>query len=684
MNKLPSYVMGAWVEGAGDGTVVHDAVYGEPVTRVTTEGLDFRGVLEHARSVGGPALRAMTFHERALMLKGIAQHLMARKDMFYDLSTKTGTTRSDGWIDIEGGILTFFAYSSLVRREFPNEPFLVEDEPLPLSKGCSFFGRHLLVPREGVAVHINAFNFPCWGMLEKIAPTLLAGMPAVVKPATPTAYLTEAMFREMLACGLLPEGSVQLISGNAGDLLDHMEEQDVVTFTGSAVTGKRLKVHPNLVDKNVPFNMEADSLNLCILGESVRPGSDEFELFIKEVAREVTVKAGQKCTAIRRTIVPRDRVEAVLEALQARLAKATLGDPSREGVRMGPLVSAAQREEVKAQVARLKQSCEVVLGDSDDFTLEGGDRERGGFYPATVLYCDQPLHVSEPHDVEAFGPVTTVMAYDGMDEAIELAKRGRGSLVGTVVTRDRQEARRLVLGTAAHHGRLLVLNRDNAKESTGHGSPLPLLVHGGPGRAGAGEELGGARAIKHFMQRTAIQADPTTLMHISNEYVPGAEVHHDAVHPFRKSFEELQIGESYTTHRRTVTEADIVNFACLSGDHFYAHMDAIAAKESIFEKRVAHGYFLVSAAAGLFVDPRPGPVLANYGLENLRFIEPVGIGDTIQAHLSVKKKIKKEKRETDTRATGVVEWDVKISNQNDETVALYTILTLVERQADPA
>jgi oxepin-CoA hydrolase/3-oxo-5,6-dehydrosuberyl-CoA semialdehyde dehydrogenase len=673
--------MGEWVTGTGDGALVVDAVYGEPVAEVTSEGIDFKAALDYARTVGGPTLRKMTFHERAAMLRGIATHLMSKKDAFYEISTKTGTTRADGWIDIEGGIMTFFSYSSLVRRELPDETFWMEDAPITLSKGGALMGRHLLVPKEGAAVHINAYNFPCWGMLEKLAPNLLAGVPAIVKPATPTAYLTEAMFREMLACGLLPEGAVQLVCGGAGDLLDHLKEQDVATFTGSAATGKKLKTHANIVDKNVPFNMEADSLNLCLLGESVRPGDEEFDLFVREVVREMTVKAGQKCTAIRRAIVPRDRVEEVMEALSLGLDKVTLGDPAQEGVRMGPLVSRGQREEVAARVAALQRSCELVYGGRDVEPL-GGDKEKGGFFPATFLYCDKPLAVAEPHEVEAFGPVSTVLPYEGMDEAIELAKRGRGSLVGTIVTRDREEARALVFGTASHHGRLLILNRDNAKASTGHGSPLPQLVHGGPGRAGAGEELGGARAITHYMQRTAIQADPTTLMHLSNEYVPGAQAYRDAVHPFRKHFEELRVGETYTTHRRTVTEADIVNFAGLSGDHFYAHMDDIAAKDSLFGKRVAHGYFLVSAAAGLFVDPRPGPVLANYGLEGLRFVEPVGIGDTIQAHLTVKRKTKKDKREEDDRATGVVAWDVSITNQRDEPVALYTILTLVERRDD--
>ncbi len=679
---LPSFVGGTWLVGDGDGMLVRDAVYGKPITRVSAEGLDLDGALRYARNVGGPALRKFTFHDRALRLKALAQHLMDEKEAFYELSYQTGTTRRDAWIDIEGGIGTLFAYSSLVRRSLPNETFLLEDDPIPLSKHGSFVARHLLTPKEGVAVHINAFNFPCWGMLEKLAPTLLAGMPGIVKPAPQTAYLTEAMFREVLASGLLPEGAVQLVSGDAVDFFPHLLEQDVVTFTGSASTGKRLKAHPNIIDKAVPFTLEADSLNSAVLGRTVEPGDEEFELFVKEVAREMTAKAGQKCTAIRRAVVPRALLEPVAEALQARLSKITIGDPRDEAVRMGPLVSTAQRDEVAAQVERLKNSSTVLFGHPDNLELVSGDLEAGGFFPSTLLYCEKPFDASEPHEVEAFGPVATLLPYNSLDEAVAITKLGKGSLVSTFVTREPAEARQLVLGSASHHGRILVLNRDNAAESTGHGSPLPLLVHGGPGRAGGGEELGGTRSIHHYMQRTALQADPTTLMHVTNEYVRGAKTIQDRVHPFRKTFDELTVGERYTTHRRTVTEADIVNFANVSGDYFYAHVDDIAAKDSLFEKRVAHGYFLVSAAAGLFVDPRPGPVLANYGLENLRFIEPVGIGDTIQAHLTVKQKIKKEKREDDKRATGVVAWDVELVNQNEETVALYTILTLVEREDD--
>jgi len=676
--KLASYAYGQWITGSDSGTEVRDAVYGQPVAYVSSAGLDFGAMVRYAREVGGPNLRRYTFHERAAMLRALALYLTERKEGFYQLSYKTGATRRDSFIDIDGGFGTFFSYSSLARRELPNEKFLVEDEVQMLSKAGSFLGRHILVPKEGVAVHINAFNFPVWGMLEKLAPNLIAGVPAIVKPATQTAYLTEAVFRAMLEAGILPEGAIQLICGSTGDLLDHLAEQDVVTFTGSASTGRKLKTHPNLVARNVPFNMEADSLNCAILGQSVEPGDPEFELFVQEVANEMTAKAGQKCTAIRRVIVPQEKVEAVLEALKARLSQVTLGDPHREDVQMGPLVGASQRAEVKAVVEQLRQGCEVAL-NGENAELLGGDWERGGFMAPTLLYCERPWQVEGPHDLEPFGPVATVMPYTDLDEAIALAKRGRGSLAGSIVTYDRAEARTLFFGLAAHHGRVLILNREDAKESTGHGSPLPQLIHGGPGRAGAGEEMGGVRGIKHYMQRSAVQADPTTLMWLSGEYVRGAQVSEDNVHPFRKYFEDLQIGESFLTHRRTVTEADIVNFAGISGDYFYAHMDAIGAKDSVFGRRVAHGYFLISAAAGLFVDPAPGPVLANYGLESLRFIEPVGIGDTIQARLTVKRKNAKDNKPGE-QPTGVVAWDVEITNQEGKTVALYTILTLVARR----
>ena len=644
--------------------------------------MDFEQVLKYGRSTGGPALRAMTIHERALALKALARHLLSRKDEFYRISAFTGATRADSWVDIEGGIGTLFSFSSIARREFANEPFIVEGGPERLSANNTFSARHILTPKRGVSVHINAFNFPCWGMLEKIAPSLIAGVPAVVKPATGSAYLTEAMVREIIASSLLPEGALQLICGSTGDLLDHLTEQDVVTFTGSAATGQMLKAHPNIIAKSVPFNQEADSLNCCILGESVGAEDPEFDLFIKEVAREMTSKAGQKCTAIRRILVPEQQVDPVADALRARLSRVSVGDPSVAGVRMGPLLGAAQKAEVHGSVQALAESSELLMGGGDDFDLVGERAVPDAFYPPTLLYCSDPLSTEAPHSVEAFGPVATVMPYGDSGEAAHLAGLGRGSLVGSVVSYDDRETAEIIHAAAAFHGRMLVLNRDCARESTGHGSPLPMLVHGGPGRAGGGEELGGARAVKHYMQRTSVQGSPSSLTAITREYQSGARTHGTQVHPFRKHFEDLRVGESLTTHRRTVTEADIVNFGCLTGDHFYAHFDEVAAKDSLFGKRVAHGYFVISAAAGLFVDPSPGPVLANYGLENLRFIEPVGIGDTIQARITVKKKIAKEKRPDEDRATGVVVWDVEISNQEETVVALYDVLTLVARKEE--
>ncbi|GGO79192.1 bifunctional aldehyde dehydrogenase/enoyl-CoA hydratase [Marinobacterium nitratireducens] len=678
--KLQSYIDGQWREGNDAGTDVFNALNGELVCSVSSSGIDFAAALRYARQQGGPALRKLTFHERANALKALAQHLQAKKEDFYRISAWTGATRADSWIDIEGGISTLFTYSSLVRRELPNETFLVEDAAIRLSADDSFSARHLLVPKQGVAVHINAFNFPCWGMLEKIAPSLAAGVPVIVKPATASAYLTEAMVREIIDSGLLPEGSIQLISGSVGNLLELLDEQDVVTFTGSASTGQKLRSHPNIVARSIPFTMEADSLNCCILGETVEPGSAEFDLFVKEVVREMTVKAGQKCTAIRRAIVPRNRVEAVADAIKARLDKIVVGDPSVEGVRMGPLVGRSQVDDVWNRLDELRQSCELIFGGERNFPVVGGSSESGAFFPPTLLYADKPLETEAPHAIEAFGPVSTLMAYDGIDEAIAIARMGKGSLAGSIVTADNREARELVLGCAAWHGRMLVLNADCAKTSTGHGSPLPTLVHGGPGRAGGGEELGGLRAVKHYMQRTAIQGHPTTLTAITNEFNPGSQQIQDPVHPFRKHFEDLQIGETLITHRRTVTEADIVNFGCLSGDHFYAHFDELAAKDSLFGKRVAHGYFVISAAAGMFVEPSPGPVLANYGMENLRFVEPVGIGDTIQVRLTCKQKIRKDRRSEDEQPNGVVVWDVEVRNQHDQPVALYNILTLVARR----
>ena len=673
-----SYVYGQW-HAPKDGQTLLDAVYGRPVAVISSEGVDFAQALAYGREAGAN-LRKLTFHTRARMLRALGTYLMERKEDYYALNLLTGATRRDGWVDIEGGIGTLFSYASMSRRELPDERFLPEGKVEGLSKGGTFMARHLYVPREGVAVQINAYNFPVWGMLEKLAPAFVAGMPSLVKPAPQTAYLAEQVVRDIIASGILPEGSLQLVTGDAGDLLDHLLEQDMVAFTGSAATANKLKVHPNIVARSIPFNAEADSLNASVLGLSVQPEDPEFALFVKEVAREITGKAGQKCTAIRRPLVPRNLVDAVVEALRKELGKVTVGDPSRDDVRMGALVSVEQRQRVQETLQKLGRETEVVIGGQAE--LLGGDREKGAFLDPTVLLCRDPLSAKGPHELEAFGPVATLMPYDSLDDAVKLAKMGRGSLAASVVTFDRHEATELVLGIASTHGRILVLNRTDAKESTGHGSPLPQLLHGGPGRAGGGAEMAGMAGVRHHMNKVAVQADPTTLSAITREHVPGAEVQEDGVHPFRKDFDQIQIGNSLLTHRRTVTEADIVNFAGLTGDHFYAHVDEIGAREGIFGKRVAHGYFLISAAAGQFVSPAPGPVQANYGLENLRFVVPVGIGDTIRTRLTCKRKIRKDLRPGEKRPTGVVEWHAEIRNQDEALVATYDILTLVERGRD--
>lgn len=678
--RIKSYARGRWVEGSGKGLEVFNAVNGEKIGEVSSAGLDFKGMLEYARTIGGPKLRKMTFHERGRMLKALAMYLTARKDEFYPVSACTGATKGDSWIDIDGGFGTLFVYASKARQELPDEPFYVEGEPEMLSKNGTFVGRHVCVPLEGAAVHINAFNFPCWGMLEKLSPTLLAGVPAIIKPASQTCYLTEAVVKAIVESGILPEGALQLICGSAGDLLDHLTGQDVVTLTGSASTGLKLRQLPSIVNNSVRFNMEADSLNFSMLGPDAHPKTAEFDLFIKEVAKEMTVKAGQKCTAIRRTIVPRQYIAEVLEALKKRLDGVKLGDPAQEGVRMGPLVSRAQVQEVADVVEKLRSETELVYGGGEDFEIIGGDREKGAFFPSTLLYCEDPFNNTAPHNLEPFGPVSTIMPYNTVEEAIELAKLGKGSLVGSLFTADDAAAREIVLGAAAYHGRIMIVNDYCAKESTGHGSPLPHLVHGGPGRAGGGEELGGIRSVLHYMQRTALQGSPTTLTRVTNEWMKGAAQPESQIHPFKKYFEEIQIGDTLTTHRRTITEADIVNFAGISGDYFYAHTDEIAAaKHHIFKKRVAHGYFIIAAAAGLFVWPGEGPVLANYGLDNLRFLQPVYIGDTIHLKLTCKRKTAKEPKEGEP-LNGVVEWAVEVFNQNNETVATYTVLTLVARK----
>ncbi|MEE9141877.1 MAG: phenylacetic acid degradation bifunctional protein PaaZ [Gammaproteobacteria bacterium] len=676
--RLQSYAESHWFEGKRTPVPLLNAVNGETVAESTSEGLNFEAMLEYGRRVGGPALRSMTFHQRALMLKALAIYLMERKAEFYVLSSATGATRTDSWIDIEGGISTLFVYSGKGRRELPNDTFLVEGAPEALSREGTFVGQHICVPLEGVGVHINAFNFPCWGMLEKLGPTLLAGVPAIVKPATSTSFLTELMVHRMIESGIVPEGALQLICGSTGDLFDHLTCQDAVAFTGSASTGRMLSQHTNVVNNSVRFTMEADSVNCSILGPDAEPGTDEFDLFIKEVAREMTVKTGQKCTAIRRTIVPKNLAEPVIDALKARLAKVVVGDPANESVRMGPLASLGQREEVRGRVAEIAESSEIVYDAGEELEVMDADYIRGAFFSPVLLHCPDPIKYTDVHDIEAFGPVSTVMPYENLEEAIELANRGQGSLVGSIATYDDEVARTLVLGTAAHHGRILILNRECAKESTGHGSPLPHLVHGGPGRAGGGEEMGGIRGVLHYMQRTALQGSPTTLSHVCSRWIKGAKCNTDGPHPFRKYFEDVEIGDAIISEPREVTLEDIERFADLSGDHFYAHMDEEAAKANPFfeEGRVAHGYFVVSAAAGLFVDPDPGPVLANYGLENLRFTKPVYPGDTIRVAFTAKQKVNRE-----TEDYGEVHWDVEVTNQDDEVVAAYDVLTLVANKA---
>lgn len=677
--SIASFAEGSWFEGKGDARQVFHAVTGEVLGTVSSGGLDFQGMLDYARNIGGPQLRKMTFHERALMLKRLAVYLNERKEEFYTVSAATGATKKDSWIDIEGGIGTVFTYASKGRRELPNEPFLLEGNQEAISKLGSFTGHHICVPLEGVAIHINAFNFPCWGMLEKLAPSILAGVPTIIKPATITCFLTEKMVRAIAASEILPEGALQLICGGTGDLLDRVGCQDVVTFTGSARTGLKLKTTPAIVQNAVRFNMEADSLNFSMLGPDAKPGTEEFDLYIKEVVRETTVKAGQKCTAIRRAIVPDNMIDDVVKALSKRFGEVKLGDPAVEGVRMGPLAAREQVNEVKERVREIASVSEIVYGNLDNFDVTGGDKQRGAFFPAMLLYCKNS-NADAPHNIEAFGPVTTVIGYKNVQEAVALTKRAQGSLVGSLFTADDKVAREVVLGSASHHGRIMVVNKECAPESTGHGSPMPHLVHGGPGRAGGGEELGGMRAVHHYMQRTAVQGSPTTLTRISGQWLKGAARKEDKVHPFRKYFDELEIGETLITKKRTVTNDDVLDFAKISGDYFYAHMDdEAAAKNDLFKKRVAHGYFVLSAAAGLFVDPAPGPVLANYGLENLRFTQPVYIGDSIYVKFTCKQKTAKEKRDGQV-PQGVVHWDVEVFNQNEEMVAFYTILTLVARK----
>ncbi|HKP99421.1 MAG TPA: phenylacetic acid degradation bifunctional protein PaaZ [Actinomycetes bacterium] len=669
---VSSYVRDAWHTANDEGVVVLDASTGEPVGRVSSTGVDVAAMVEHARRVGGPGLRELTFHQRAAALKRLAVYLRERRDGLYEQSARTGATVGDAVVDVDGGIGALFVYSSKGRRELPNDVLYVDGQPEPLGRGGTFVGQHVYSSRPGVAVFIDAFNFPVWGMLEKLAPAVLAGIPAIVKPATQTAYVTELAFRHMVESGALPPGSIQLLCGGVGDLLDHLTGQDTIAFTGSAVTARRLRGHPTVIGEAVRFNAEADSLNCSILGPDAAPGTEEFDLFVGEVVRELTQKTGQKCTAIRRSLVPADQAGAVVDALSERLAEVRVGDPRDPATTMGPLVSREQLAEVEAAVARLGRGAEVVLGGQGKLELTSGDPDRGAFLAPTVLRASSP-EAPVLHSVEAFGPVTAVLGYRDAGHAVELAALGRGSLVGSVVTHDPGFARQVVAGLAPYHGRLLVLDRDNAGESTGHGAPLPHLVHGGPGRAGGGEELGGIRAVLHLMQVTSISASPAMVTAVTGRWTPGAPTTGDATHPFRRHFEELRVGETLRTPSRTVTLEDIERFADLSGDRFYAHMDEAAAKANpFFDGRVAHGYFVVSAAAGLFVDPDPGPCLANYGLERLRFLKPVYPGDTLTVSLTCKQKTAR-----DGEDYGEVRWDVAVENQDAEKVATYDVLTLV-------
>ncbi len=676
--KLQNYVLGNWIEGNKEGKALYNAISGKQIFTISSAGLDFGEILQYGRSKGSPALRKMTFQERGLMLKALALFLLKKKKSYYELSWATGATKVDSWIDIEGGIGNLFANASL-RRQFPDLPYYIDGEAIPLSKEGSFIGHHIQVPKRGIAIHINAFNFPIWGMLEKVAVNLMAGVPAVVKPATITCFLTELMVKDIVASGILPEGAIQLICGSANGILDHVESEDVVTFTGSASTGKMLKSHPRLIDKAVPFNMEADSLNCSVLGPDAKPGTAEFDIFIKSVRTEMTVKAGQKCTAIRRIIVPQELTEDVQIALGKALAKTTMGDPQVEGVRMGALAGQEQVAEVREKVELLSKSQEIVYGSLDNFEVTGADKNKGAFLSPILFRNDDPFNKTDVHEVEAFGPVSSILPYKNIAEAIALAQMGKGSLVSSIVTADNAVAREYVVGAANMHGRILVLNEECAKESTGHGSPMPMLTHGGPGRAGGGEEMGGIRGVLHYMQRTAIQGSPTTLTEITQQYQVGGKFFDPGKHVFRKHFEELNVGETIMTHKRTITEADIVNFANVSWDHFYAHTDTTSLDGTIFEERVAHGYFILSAAAGLFVDPGKGPVLLNYGLEECRFVKPVYTGATIGVKLTVKEKIDQEKLEDEEFAKGIVKFLVDVYDETGETVAIATILTMVKK-----
>jgi oxepin-CoA hydrolase/3-oxo-5,6-dehydrosuberyl-CoA semialdehyde dehydrogenase len=680
MNKLGNYITGKWITGDGEGTVLYDAVTGESIAAATTEGLDFAAILEHARKVGNPALRKMTFHERGRMLRALAIYLNEKKEKFYQVSYKTGATKADSWIDIEGGFGNLFSNASL-RRKFPDLSYCTDGEPIGLSKSGTFMGHHILVPKEGAAIHINAYNFPVWGMLEKCAVNWLAGVPAVVKPATITSYLTEVVVKEIIASGILPEGALQLICGSAGDLLDHVTAQDVITFTGSASTGLKLKSNPRVLSESTPFNMEADSLNAIVLGEDVTPSMPEWDIFIKEIRKEMTVKAGQKCTAIRRIFVPENKMEEVWKAIVSSLKQTTIGNPLNEKVRMGSLAGQTQRQEVKQQVQKLLASSQIIYGSLDSVEVIDADANKGAFISPLLLMNDKPFSSTAVHEVEAFGPVSTIMPYKNLVEAIELSKKGKGSLCSTIVTADNKIATDYIINAGTYHGRMLVLNSECAKESTGHGSPLPMLVHGGPGRAGGGEEMGGIRGVKHYMQRVAIQGSPTSITAITKIFQQHAKGNVGGIHPFKKYFEELEIGDQIVTEKRLISSEDIDRFADVSGDHFYAHLTETDFTGTMFERQVAHGYFLMSAAAGLFVDSyEKNPVLLNYGIDELRFTKPVYPGAEMFIRFTCKEKIPQDRKDETEIPRGIVKWLVEMIDETNEQVGIATILTMVKRK----
>ena len=671
MQQLESFIGGQWAARGRDRIEIASAVTGDVVATVTSGGIDMREALSFARETGGAGLRRLTFHQRADMLKKLGQYLTERKEQLYKLSFQTGATRVDNMIDVDGGIGTLFVYAGKGRRELPNAKFLLDGAVESLSKGGSFAGQHIVTPLHGVGIHINAFNFPCWGMLEKLAPALLAGVPVITKPATVTSYVAYALARMIAESKILPDGAFQFVVRSIGDLFDHLTCQDVVSFTGSAETSQKLQRHPVVAREAVRFVAERDSLNAAILAPDAVPGTPEFDLFIKEVAKETTVKAGQKCTAIRRAMAPSAHVDAVIASLQERLARVTIGNPELESVRMGPLVGLDQRRDVLAHVAKLRAEAELVCGDPDHFSVDGADAARGAFVPPLLLHCENPKSAVSVHEIEAFGPVCTVMGYDTLDDAIALANRGGGSLVASVYTHDSKAAADLVFGIGSFHGRLVVIDRDCAKEQTGHGSPMPQMVHGGPGRAGGGEELGGIRSLQHYMQRTALQGSPAMLTGITGSWSKGAPTVEKDRHPFRYHFEDLNIGQTFVSKERTITLEDVEHFAHFTGDTFYAHMDEEATKgHPFFPGRVAHGYLLLSFAAGLFVDPDPGPVLANYGLDSLRFIKPVQPGEAIKVRLTAKEKSPRNKQ------YGEVRWDVEITTATGETAATYELLTM--------